>query len=118
MCNLDGITGSHGGGISTSVKSKESYLDIVNYLLENQADVDVVDNNQEKALVMASSGGHVDVVRALLTRRSKAKAETTATASTNDDKDSKDVDDEISSALKAAQWGGNTELIKLLRSYL
>ena len=74
-------------------------------------DVDVVDNNQEKALLMASAGGHLDVVKLLLARRSRAKAETPTDSKENND-------DEISASWKAAQWGGNAELVELLRSYL
>ena len=85
--------------------------------------MDVADNSQEKALVMACSGGHVDVVKLLLARRSRAKAEqpVVTAATTDNDNNSKhcdDEDDEISSSLKIAQWGGNTALMELLRSYM
>lgn len=43
--------------------------DVVQFLLENGASVDMTDNNSETALIQAAYADHVDDVKTLLKRR-------------------------------------------------
>jgi ankyrin repeat protein len=73
---------------------------VVEYLINHGADVNIRDNHGYTALIWASRFGHIDIVRQLL----DAGADVNAS------------DDEGETALAWAKWNNNTAIIELLKS--